>query len=39
MDTDYKGWGGADSRRAFEQNKTFSIERLRFKATQTLAFA
>lgn len=34
MDTDYKGWGGADSRRAFEQNKTFSIERLRFKATQ-----
>lgn len=34
MDTDYKGWGGADSRRAFETNKTFSIERLRFKATQ-----
>ena len=34
MDTDYKGWGGADSRRAFETNKTFSIERLKFKATQ-----
>ena len=34
MDTDYKGWGGADSRRAFETSKTFSIERLRFKATQ-----
>lgn len=34
MDTDYKGWGGADSRRAFETNKTFSIEQLRFKATQ-----
>ena len=34
MDTDYKGWGGADSRRAFETNKTFVIERLKFKATQ-----
>ncbi len=34
MDTDYKGWGGADSRRAFETNKTFSIEGLKFKATQ-----
>ena len=34
MDTDYKGWGVADSRRAFETNRVFSVERLRVKATQ-----
>ena len=33
MDTDYKGWGGSDSRRAFEANRAFSVEGLRLKAT------